>query len=95
VIYRTLVRPVVICGAARWSLTATDENAPRSFEGRILRKIVGPVWDRSERKMLEGHDIVRFVKAKSISWLEPVEEMSEKGMPKGMLKRLFSRRRTG
>jgi hypothetical protein len=43
VIYRTLVRPLVIYGAARWSLTATDENAPRSFEGRILRKIFGPV----------------------------------------------------
>jgi hypothetical protein len=45
--------------------------------------------------MLEEHEIVRFVKAKNIRWLGPVEEMSEKGMPKRMLKRLFSRRRTG
>jgi hypothetical protein len=50
-IYRTLVRPVVIYGAARWSLTATDENAPRSFERRILRKMFGPVWVRSERRI--------------------------------------------
>jgi hypothetical protein len=31
--------------------------------------------------MLEGHDIVRYVKAKRIRWLGPVEEMSEEGMP--------------
>jgi hypothetical protein len=29
--------------------------------------------------MFEGHDI-KFVKAKSIRWLGPVEETSEKGM---------------
>jgi len=43
--------------------------------------------------MLEGHDIVMFVKAKSIRRLGPVEEKSEKLMPKRILKRLFSRRR--
>jgi hypothetical protein len=56
-IYRTLVRPLVIYGAARWSLTATDENAPRSFEGRILRKFFGPVWDRSERRISHNADL--------------------------------------
>jgi hypothetical protein len=56
-IYRTLVRPVVVCGAARWSLTAADENAPRSFEGRILRKIFGPVRDRSERRISYNADL--------------------------------------
>lgn len=56
-IYRTLVRPIVIYGAARWSLRATDENAPRSFEGRILRKIFGPVWNRSERKISYNADL--------------------------------------
>jgi hypothetical protein len=45
--------------------------------------------------MLEGRDIVMFVKAKRIRWLGPVEEMSEKLMPKRMLKILFSRRRMG
>lgn len=45
-IYRRQVRPVVIYGAARWSLTATDKNARRCFEGRILRKVFGLVWDR-------------------------------------------------
>jgi hypothetical protein len=28
--------------------------------------------------VIEGHDIVKFVKVKSIRWLGPVEEMSEK-----------------
>jgi len=56
-IYRTLACPVVIYGAARWSLTATEENSPRSFEGRILRKIFGPVWDRSERRISYNDDL--------------------------------------
>jgi hypothetical protein len=43
-------------GAARWSLTATDENAPRSFERR-LRKIFEPVWNRSERKISYNADL--------------------------------------
>jgi hypothetical protein len=45
--------------------------------------------------MTEGHDTVKFVKAKNIRRLGPVEGMSEKGMPKRMLKRLFCRKRTG
>jgi hypothetical protein len=56
-IYKMLVRHVVIYGRARWSLTATDENAPRSFEGRTLRTIFGPVWDRSERRISNNVDL--------------------------------------
>jgi hypothetical protein len=46
--------------------------------------------------LIEGHAIVRFVKAKRIRWLGHVERMSDERMPKRMLKgRLFSRRRKG
>jgi hypothetical protein len=80
-----------------------DENALRSFERRILRKIFGPVWDRGEcrirynaelNELIKCHDIVRFVKAQRIRWLEHVDRMSEEQKPQRMLKgRLFSRRR--
>jgi hypothetical protein len=70
-IYRTLVCPVVTYRAETWSLTLADENALRSFERRILRKIFGPMQDGGEWRICynaelielsEGHDIVRFVK---------------------------------
>ena len=90
-------------GTETWSLSVADENALRSFERRILRKIFGPVWDRGEwrirynaelNKLIKGHDIVRFVKAQRIRWLGHVERMSDEQMPKRMLKGiLLSRRR--
>jgi hypothetical protein len=78
-IYTAIVCPVVITyGTETWSLTVADENALRSFERRILRKIFGPVWDRGEWRIchhaelsepINGHDIVWFVKAQRIRWL--------------------------
>jgi hypothetical protein len=41
------VRPVVTCGSETWTLKARDENALRSFERKILRRIFGPVQDSS------------------------------------------------
>jgi hypothetical protein len=80
-----------------------DKNALRSFERRILRKIFGPVWDRGEwrirykvelNELIEGHAIVRLLKAQRIRWPGHVDRMSEERMSKRMLKRrLFSRRR--
>ena len=42
-IYRTLVRPVVSYGSESWTLTMEEERALAVFEGKILRKIYGPV----------------------------------------------------
>jgi hypothetical protein len=88
-----------------WSLTVAHENALRSFEIKMLRKIFGPVWDRGKwrirynaesNELTEGHDIVRFGKAQRIRWLGHVERMSEERMPKRMLKgKLFYGRRKG
>jgi hypothetical protein len=77
-IYKTLVHPVATYGAETMLLTVADENARRSFERRILRKIFWCVWDRGEwrvcnnaelNELIKGHDIVRFVKAQRIRWL--------------------------
>jgi len=41
-IYKSLIRPVVTYGCEAWTLTSRDEQQPRIFVCRILRKIFGP-----------------------------------------------------
>jgi hypothetical protein len=69
-IYKTIIRPVVTYSSETWSLTA-KENL-RTFERQILRKIFGPVnidniWrirnNMEIDKLIDGADIVRFIKA--------------------------------
>jgi len=72
------------------------ENAHRSFQRRMIRKVFGPVRDRGEwrihyneelNELIEGRDIVRFMKAQRLRWLGHVERISEEWMSKRMLKR--------
>ena len=75
-IYKSVVRPVVTYSSETWTLTANDENNPRIFERKVLRKIFGPVnidniWRTRnnmeiDKLVIEGTDIVRFIKAQRI-----------------------------
>ena len=67
----------------------------RRFERKVLRKIYGPVLDKGVWrirynnelcKLTGGEDIVRFIKAQRIQWLDHVERMDETAMPKRVLK---------
>jgi hypothetical protein len=69
-----------------WTLTAKDENSLRTFERPILRKIFGPVnidniWRIQNNmeidKLIEGGDIVRFIKAQRIKWLGHIQRMDQ------------------
>ena len=62
----------------------------------MIRKVFGPVRDRGEwrihyneelNELIEGRDIVRFMKAQRLRWLGHVERISEEWMSKRMLKR--------
>jgi len=73
--YKTMIRPVVTYSSENWTLTAKDKNNLRIFEKQILRKIFGSVnidnvWrirnNMENDKLLEGADIVRFIKAQRI-----------------------------
>jgi hypothetical protein len=104
-IYRTLVRPVVTYGSETWTLKTGEKNALRCFERKILRRTFGPVQDTTGwrirykqelDRLIEGQDIVRFIKVQRLRWLGHVERMPETQMPKRMLKgRLDNRRRRG
>ena len=71
-----MVRPVVTyCSSETWTVTAKDENNLRIFERQILRKIFVPVnivnvWrirnNMEIDNLVEGADIVRFIKAQRI-----------------------------
>jgi hypothetical protein len=85
-IYKTIIRPVVTYSSETLTLTAKDENNLRIFERQILRKIFGPVnieniWrirnNMEIGKLIEGADIVRYIKAQRIKWLEHIQRMDQ------------------
>jgi hypothetical protein len=101
-IYTTLIRPVVTYGCEYWSMEKEDENILRRFERKIIRRIYGPVRQGREWRtrnneeidnILRKEDIVRFVKARRISWIGHVERMEDR-MPKRVTReKIYTRRR--
>jgi hypothetical protein len=67
-------------------MTTGDENALRSFERKILRRIHGPVQDQDGwrirynkelSELIKGQDLVRFIKTQRLRWLGHLERMPE------------------
>jgi hypothetical protein len=46
-VYRTIILPVVLYGCETWSLTLREEQRPRVFENRVVRRIFGPKRDEA------------------------------------------------
>ena len=94
-IYRSLIRPVVTYGCEAWTLTNREEQHPRIFVRRILRKIFGPVQNEDGfwrirmnyelNELIENADIVRFIKSRRVAWLGHVMWMDDKRTPKRIL----------
>jgi hypothetical protein len=81
-----MIRPVVTYSSETWTLTAKDENNLRIFERQILKKIFGPVsieniWrirnNMEIDNLIEGADIVRYIKAQRIKWLGHIQTMDQ------------------
>jgi hypothetical protein len=79
-------RPFVTYSSETWTLTAKDENNLRIFERQILRKIFCPLnidnvcrirINMEIDNLIEGADIVRFVKAQRIKWLGHIQRMDQ------------------
>ena len=104
-IYRTLIRPVATCGAETGTLTKSDENSLGIFERKIMGKIYraiqeGDIWrirhNEELNRLMNGEDIVKFIKAQRIRRLGHVKRMEVGTMPRRMLEgRLFMERRKG
>jgi hypothetical protein len=85
-IYKKLIRPLVTYLSETWTLTAKDENNIHIFERLILRKISVPVnidniWrirnNMDIDKLIEGADVVRYIKAQRIKWLGHIQRMDK------------------
>jgi len=85
-IYKMMIRPVVMYSSETWTLTAKEENNLRIFERQILSKISGPVnidniWRIRNKleldKLIEGADIVRFIKAQRIKCLGHIQRIEK------------------
>jgi hypothetical protein len=77
---------VVTHSSETWALTAKYENNLRIFERKILRNIFGPlnieyVWrirnNMEIDQLIEGADIVRYIKAQRIKWLRHIQRMDQ------------------
>jgi hypothetical protein len=96
-IYRTLVRPVVTYGSESWTLTMEEERALAVFERKIVKE--NELWrirrnDELEA-IIEGENIVRFIKCQRIRWLGHIEIMQDTAIPKKMYGKLYATRRRG
>jgi hypothetical protein len=90
-IYKTVIRPVVIYGVETWTMTKKKEQAVLIFERKLFRVIYGPKYEDGEwksktnrelEKLSKGENIVKWIKGQRISWLGHLERMEEVRMHK-------------
>ena len=93
-IYKSIIKPVVLYGSETWTLTKTDEELIQRWERKVLRRIFGAIcvdgfWRMRTNKELDllyqSPTIVREVKARRIRWLGHVQRMEENRVPKKVL----------
>jgi len=90
-LYKTLIRPVVLYGAETWTMPKKEEQVLLIFEREVFRRIYGPKYENGEWKswtnrkleeMSKGENIVKWIKGQRISWLGHLVRMKEDRMPK-------------
>jgi len=71
ILYKIVIRPVVLCGAEEWTLTKKEEQAVLIFERKIFRRMYGAKYENGEWKsgtnreleeMSKGENIVKWIK---------------------------------
>ena len=82
-IYRTVIKPVILCGCETWSPILREEQSLIEFENRVLRKTFGPYrqeltvdWRKLHNGALHGFyllsNIIKVIKSMRMRWTEYV-----------------------
>uniref|UniRef100_A0A1B0D0G9 Uncharacterized protein n=1 Tax=Phlebotomus papatasi TaxID=29031 RepID=A0A1B0D0G9_PHLPP len=84
-IYKTVVRPVVLYGCETWTLSKIDEERLAVFERRVLRRIFGPVKDGTDSWRIRHNqeiyslyaepNIIGHLKASRLRWAGHLQRM--------------------
>jgi hypothetical protein len=80
-LYKTLIRPVPSYSSEAWTMTQSSEERLAIFERKILRRILGPVYEddlgwrlrhnKELYELLDGPGIVKFIKFKRLQLYSP------------------------
>jgi hypothetical protein len=93
-LYKTLVRPIVLYRAECWSLSGTNEKMVDVFERKILRRIYGPIKGRDQwrcRFNKELYDLFKeprlsvVIRIARLRWAGHVARMDENCMPRRLM----------
>jgi hypothetical protein len=97
-LYKTLIRTVLIYGSETWTLSKNSENALSIFKRQILRRIYVPVQDtgqwriRYNKELCElcgEPDLVTCIKLKRLQCAGHVQRMEGTRIPKKVFKAKF------
>ena len=102
-LYKTLIRPVLLYGSESWTMTKKDEQDLLVHERRILRCIFGPVLERGEWRRRNNQelycrtrepDISRVVRLGRLRWAGHLARMENSAIPhKVLTDQIFASRR--
>jgi hypothetical protein len=65
-LYKTLIRPAVICGAETWTMAKKEEQVLLIFERKIFRRIYGPKYEDEEWKSRTNRELEKLSKGENI-----------------------------
>jgi hypothetical protein len=85
-LYKTLIRPILMYGSESWPLSKKDESLLQIFEKKILRRIYGPIYEggiwrirynNELYKLYNEPDTVRVIKIGRLRWQDHLFRMQE------------------
>jgi hypothetical protein len=86
IIYKTLIKPVLMFGAETWVLSKADESRLGVFERKLLRRIFGPVcegatwrsrYNEELYRLYDETDLVASIRITRLRWAGHIVRMQD------------------